>query len=169
MDGASGLGDAHLAIATERILNRGAQGPGLPIELTLPVLLAMGVWFFGAALYLVGPFPNAQWVGGCYLALGLLYPLAIWGSHASWIDVGPNGMSVHMPLRDRKIPMDEIVQIEARRHWRSPFGTRRPPRYWLLIRTRARWARQIQYLEPEAGDRVLAALHRAGKPIWLFG
>ena len=137
------------------------------MALVLPLFQAMDLFFSAAALFLAAPLSESRWLGWVYLLLGLLWPVAIWGSYVSWIEVGPDRLVVHHHSRTRAVPMDDIEQVEAHRHWPGPSGLQAPP-YWLLIRRRSGGRFRVPYIELEAGDRVLFALHRLGKRVWVF-
>ncbi len=153
---------------TERILNRAADRRGLPAGLFLAAFAAAGVFYFGGVLFLASPYPDNRWIGWMYFALGLLYPLAAWASHVTWVDVGPDRLVVHRHSRSQTLRLEEIVGVEAHRHWQNPYGPRGPPPYYLIFRTRSGLPRQVQYIQPEAGDRLLFDLYRLRKPILVY-
>ena len=64
--------------------------------------------------------------------------------------------------------MADLVEVEAHRHWHNPLAKGRTPAYWLKFRIARRRARVLQYVPPEAGDRLLLTLHRLRKPIRVY-
>ena len=61
--------------------------------------------------------------------------------------------------------MRDMLDVEAHHHWQSPFAKNRAPPYWLKIRRSSGRAWRLEYIDPAAGDRLLAVLHRFQKPI----
>ncbi len=152
----------------ESIRNRAADHGGLPALLVLPALANAGAFFFGAALFLTAPFSNLQWLGWLFLVFGLLSCFVAWGSLVAVVDVGPDRIVVHRRFGSWVLPTDDIALVEAHRHWQSPYGPARPPMHRLLIRRRSGFDRQIAYLSPAAGDRLLFDLYQLRKPITVF-
>ncbi len=157
-----------MAADTERIENHTASGRELPVGLWGMAGVLTLEFVALALLSLQEPIPDYRWIAWLYLAMALLFLPLAWGRHVSWIEVGPETLVVRGPVRSRRIPMQDVVGIEAHRHWHNPLATGRPPWYWLLIRrTRGRGWR-VEYIAPEAGDRLLDALHRLRKPILVY-
>ncbi len=126
------------------------------------------MFYLGAILFLSNPFPEMRWMGWVYLLLGALYLFAAWGAYVVWVDVGPDRIVVHRHSGSRVLAMEDVVQVEAHRHWQNPYGPRKPPPYYLIFRRRSGWPWQVQYLQPEAGDRLLFSLYRLKKPILVY-
>lgn len=167
------FGDAITATGAERIVNRSSAGIGWPAGMRrtdwfLPL-------FFGliGIGYLAGIPRGTTWFGWFYLTLAGFSALTIWQSSIAWMEVDPGSLRVRFNGRSRVIPLSEVVNVEAHRHWHNPLTPRREPAYYLILRrpSRRAWPRRgwlLQYIAPEAGDRLLAALHRFQKPITVY-
>lgn len=161
-------GDAHVAADTERITNRDPARRGLPPGLGLPALLSSVLWVALALLWLANPYPEFRWLGWGYVALAFFYSLVAWSVSISWIEISPSTLRVGLASRSLVSSMSDVVDIEAHRHWQSPFAKGKIPLYWLKIRRTSGWPWRLQYIEPAAGDRILATLHRLNKPILVY-
>ncbi len=157
-----------MASSIERIVNRNPTKPSIPAALWLPTLLMSLLFALVAVMYLIRPIAGNEWIWWLYLAVAFLFPFAAWGARISWIEVGPERIMVRRPSRSQVIPMENVVEVEAHRHWRSFFEKESPPAYWLSIRRASGWPWRLYYIEPDAGDRLLAAIYRNHKPIRVF-
>ncbi len=162
-----------MAAEPERIANRGStgwQGPAWILRYDWIVVLVLALLAIG---YIVGfPSPNALF-GWYYLVLAGLFGLMIWYWSIAWVEIGPESLRVRYNGRSRAIPMSEIINIEAHRHWRNPLLKGQDPAYYLLLhRTSKRaWPKRgwlLTHLTPAAGDRLLYDLYRFNKPIRVY-
>ncbi len=152
----------------ERIANRGPNRRSLPPGPWLPVLLLAVLFVVVALMDFVNPYPEMRWLGWAYVALALVYPVIAWSVSVSWIELGPSTMRVRLASRSLIAPMSDVLDVEAHRHWQSPLTKGKQPPYWLKIRRTSGRSWRLQYIEPAAGDRILAALHRLHKPILVY-
>lgn len=157
-----------MGTSVETIVNRGPSGRGFAPGPWLAVSLGILFFAFAAALYFAAPWPGAQWVGWAYLLLAVAYAIAGWGATITSVVVSPERLEVRRHGRSRALALNEVLDIEAHRHWESPFAHGRPPNYWLKIRRSSGSAWRLQYIDPSAGDRLLAALYRFKKPILVY-
>ncbi len=118
--------------------------------------------------YLLGPEPYALWLGSLYLLGALVWVLVPWSTSIVWIDVGPDEFRVQRNGRAFAARMDDILDIEAHRHWQSSRVKDRAPAYWLKVRRINGRPWHFEYIRPGAGERVLAALYRFHKPILVY-
>ncbi len=157
-----------MGTTVETIANRDPSGRGFPPGPWLALASVAVLFVLVAALYFVAPWPGAQWLGWLYLLLALGYPLAAWGATITSFEVGSDRIRVHRHARSQSLPAAEILDVEAHRHWQSPFAQGRAPAYWLKVRRSSGWSWRLQYIDPAAGDRLLAALYRLKKPILVY-
>ncbi len=154
--------------SVERIPNRRSEADAWPAWLCSPAWLMPPLFAVLAVVYFSSPDARMWYVGGLWLAGARRWAYAAWARSVAWVEVGPDRLQVRFFGRQQIVSMDDVLDIEAHRHWQSSLAKDRNQAYWLKIR-RAR-GRQllVEYLQPAAGDRVLAALHRFGKPILVY-
>ncbi len=160
-----------MAANGERILNR-ASAPGrLPAWLR-PVLLLVPVWVGAVvlfwAMYWSRPDPFEFWDAWFWTLYGPLLLLAFWCARIAEIDVGTEELTVRRPIRSRVAALHDVLRVDAHRvPWRI-VATRQPPAYRIDVWLTGFRHWRFDYIEPEAGDRLLATLHARQKLIWVF-
>ena len=157
-----------MATEVQRIANRGSGPSALPVWVRSPMLLLALLFGLVGLAYLGGVPRTDELFAAYYLALAALVVVAAWAGTIAWIEVDPGRLRVAFNGRVRAIAMADIVDVEAHRHWHNPLAHGRAPPYWLKLRIARRRARVLPYVQPEAGNRLLLALHRLHKPILVF-
>ncbi len=157
-----------MSVDAERIENRDPNRGRLPAGPWLPAVLLAVLFVLIALMDFANPYPEIRWLGWVYVALAFLYPIVVWSVSVSWIELSPSMMRVRLASRSLVATMSDVVDVEAHHHWQSPFALGRVPPYWLKIRRASGRSWRLQYIEPAAGDRLLAALHGLHKPILVY-
>ncbi len=157
--------------SAERILNR-RPAPGRLPAWFRPALLLVPVWVIAAslfwAIYLALPDPIQYWQAWFWTLYGLLLILAFWGGRITEIDVGAEELAFRRPIRSRAAALQDVLRVDAHRiPWRV-VATHQPPLYRIDVWLTAFRHWRLDYIEPEAGDRLLATLHARQKLIWVF-
>jgi len=121
-------------------------------------------------IYLLLPAPpdGFGWLPWAYLAVAGLWAFDAWGTAIAWIDVGPSDLRIHYNSRTRKVPMNDVLAVEAHRHPRIFPGRSATPAYEIRIRRPKGRPWGLGYIEPAAGERLLWALYRNKRPITVY-
>lgn len=132
-----------------------------PTFLLTPMYLLLGLWL------LVMSQPSMGGFAWFWLAYAGLYMLAVWLTHLAVIELDATRITIRSHLWSKSAPMDDVLRIDARKMpWR--YASRfRPAPYAMDVWLAGYRHWRLQYVEPEAGDRLLAALHGYQKPIWV--
>ncbi|HYM39709.1 MAG TPA: hypothetical protein VEY12_06150 [Thermoplasmata archaeon] len=157
-----------MSAAGETIRNRDSRAGAWPSWVRSPLLVLALLFAIVGIGYLAG-FP--RWmvpVGWFYLGVAALFVVEAWALSVSRIDIGPDVLRIRYNGRSRAIPMTDILTIEAHRHWQNPLMKAKPPDYWFKLRRAKGSPLRVEYVRPEAGDRILLALYRRQKPITVY-
>ncbi len=157
-----------MATGAVRIGNRNPATLGLPPIRWLTGLLVAGLFAINALFYVAHPVPGYEWLAWLDLAVGLSFPFAIWAGSISWIEIDAERIVVRRPSRAQVISMQDVVGVDAHRHWQSSLVRGKPPAYWLSIRRTSRRPVRLDYIDPAAGDRLLVTLYQLKKPILVY-
>lgn len=160
-------GDAEVATITERIANRGSQRRGWPAW-SRPALLTIPMLEFVAVLYWALPVPGLDWLAWFWTLYPFAFLFAVWVARITAIDIGPDLIAVRRPIRSQVAAMKDVLRVDARRSaWRFlAKGQPAPFTVDVWLTGRRHW--RLDNVEPEAGDQILASLHRHNKPIWVY-
>ena len=139
---------------------------GWPAWLWPAVLLIPGYLFFAVVYWIMNP-PGVEWVAWFWVAAAGFYLLAAWLGSIATIEVDPAQIAVRRHLRSQRARMDDVLRVDARKMpWK--FAARyRPAPYAMDVWLTGYRHWRLQYVEPEAGDRLLAILHGYHKSVWV--
>jgi len=132
------------------------------VGIWIPIWL--GVMTFAVVLRTEGNEPFLVF-WGVYL---VFFTFAVWGASISWVQVGPECIVVRRPIRSQVAATEEVLEVDAHRDRWSVRAKGQPPLYRIFVRLSAGRQWRLDGLEPDAGDRLLAAIHRLNKPIRVF-
>jgi hypothetical protein len=98
----------------------------------------------------------------------MVFPLVAWAASVAAIEVSPERITVRGHLRSRTAAMTDLLRVDARRSpWRYMAAAQPAPYIIdLWLRDYRHW--HLQYVEADAGDRLLARLHGYQKSIWIL-
>ncbi len=157
-----------LAVAADsgRITIRNAVTSGWPAWIWPAVLIAPGFLFFAALYGIMNP-PELKWMAWFWVAYAGFFLLAVWLGNIASIEIDPSKIAVRRPIRSQQARMDDVLRVDARKMpWK--YATRyRPAPYIIDVWLGGYRHWRLQYVEPEAGDRLLAILHGYHKPVWI--
>ncbi len=151
----------------ETIVNRGSAGGVLPAW----VGFVLGFWFPLWAIVEVVVFallvPETTWFFWFWSLYFVFMVFAIWAANVVRVEVGPDRIAVRRGLRSQVAALEDVVRVDvSRTEWLPRLqGHPRAYRASVLLTSGRHWV--LDFLEPAAKDRLLAALHRYGRPIWV--
>ncbi len=136
-----------------------------PTGLFVPLYL-----FFAVLYWLMWPAGSPEWTwtwAWLWAAYAVLLPLAAWLASIAAFEVDPTQMRVRRHLRSQRAPLNDVLRIDVRKMPWSFASRFRPAPYAIDVWLAGYRHWRLQYVEPEAGDRLLAVLHGYQKPIWV--
>ncbi len=157
-----------MATNPERVLNRTSAAPRVPSWARAPWWILSVLFLLIAFEYVLRPIEGGAWLPWMYVAAAAVFPFAMWRASVSWVDIGPERITVRHPIGSSVASTPDILDVEAHRHWQSPLKKGKVPPYWIKMRRASGRPWLLQYIEPAAGDELLAALHRLEKPIMVY-
>ncbi len=149
-----------------RIAIRNVRARGWPSWLW-PSMLFLAMYLLLGAFYWLISRPYLEGWGWFWIAYAGLFLLAGWSGSIVTFEVGPAQLVVRRHLRSQKAQMADVLRVDAKKMpWGFAARFRAAP-YSIDVWLTGYRHWRLQNVEPEAGDRLLAALHGYQKPIWV--